>query len=106
MKFANNKLRSILIALAAGTALLGASSAFAQYAPAPMHPAYGQARLMPVDVSISLGWHGDRYWDGHRYWAHDEWMRRHPHFHDPHHDRDFHADRAHEDHGRDRDHRY
>ncbi|WP_206956506.1 hypothetical protein [Trinickia acidisoli] len=89
MKPLNKKPRSILIALVAGGALLGASSAFAQYAPEQAPPVYGQAHMMPVDVQISLGWHGDRYWDGHRYWAHDDWMRRHPHAHDPrgdHHD--------------------
>ncbi|RDU96836.1 hypothetical protein [Trinickia dinghuensis] len=103
MKSANNKPRSILIAIVAASALVGASSAFAQYAPEPTQPAYAQAHMIPVDVSISLGWHGDRYWDGHRYWDHDDWMRRHPHAHDPHHDRDYHADR---DHHPDPDHRY
>ncbi len=48
------------------------------------------ARIIPADVSVSIGWHGERYWDGHRYWEHDEWMRRHPHAHDPHRDHDDH----------------
>jgi hypothetical protein len=43
--------------------------------------------MMPVGVSIDIGWHGDRYYDGHRYWDHDEWMHNHPHDRDPrHHD--------------------
>lgn len=79
---------SIVAALLAGAALLGAGSAFAQYAPEQARPIYAQPRLIPASISISIGWHGDRYWDGHRYWAHDDWMRRHPHFHDPHHDHD------------------
>jgi hypothetical protein len=86
MKTSDKKAHSLIAALLAGAALLGAGSAFAQAGPA----VYGQARLIPVDVSINIGWHGDRYWDGHRYWDHDDWMRRHPHAHDPHrfHDRD------------------
>ncbi|MBN3767231.1 hypothetical protein [Burkholderia sp. Ac-20365] len=75
--------RTIVAALIAGGALLGASSAFAQYA-----PVYGQPHMMPVGVQVNIGWHGDRYYDGHRYWAHDDWMRHHPHDRDPYHDRD------------------
>ncbi|MGN6652079.1 hypothetical protein [Trinickia sp.] len=90
MKRSNNKIRSIFIALTAGGALLGASSAFAHYAPDRDAPGYAQAHLIPVDVNVSIGWHGDRYWDGRRYWEHDEWMHRHPHARDPHrfHDED------------------
>ncbi|HWT38091.1 MAG TPA: hypothetical protein VN289_17510 [Paraburkholderia sp.] len=73
--------RSIVAALIAGGALLGAGSAFAQHA-----PDYAQPHMMPVGVQVNIGWHGDRYWDGHRYWAHDDWMRHHPHDHDPYHD--------------------
>ena len=78
---------SIAAALVAGGALLAAGSASAQmvYRGAPQ-PAYDAPHVIPVDVNISLGWHGDRYWDGHRYWAHDDWMRHHPHDHDPYHD--------------------
>jgi hypothetical protein len=83
MKALNKTSRSIVAAVLAGGALLGATSAFAQHA-----PVYGQSHLMPVVVQINIGWHGDRYWDGHRYWAHDDWMRRHPHDRDPYHDRD------------------
>jgi len=94
MKTANKKSHSLIAALLAGGALLGASSAFAQYAPDTAQTVYARPRLIPADVSINLGWHGDRYWDGHRYWDHDDWMRRHPHAHDPHRDhdrgRDFH----------------
>ena len=75
--------RTIVAALIAGGALLGASSAFAQYA-----PVYGQPHMMPVGVQLNIGWHGDRYYDGHRYWAHDDWMHHHPHDRDPYHDRD------------------
>jgi len=87
MKTFNKTSRSILATLLAGSALLAASSAFAQErviidnGPA----AYGQPQMMPVGVSINIGWHGDRYYDGHRYWAHDDWMRHHPHDYDPHH---------------------
>lgn len=84
MKHSNNKLSSLFIALVAGGALFGASSAFAQYAPDRASHGYPQARLIPVDVNVSIGWHGDRYWDGRRYWEHDEWMHHHPHDHDPH----------------------
>ena len=101
MKRSNNVHRSILVALVAGGALLGASSAFAQYGAERSPAAYPQSHLMPVDVSVSIGWHGDRYWDGHRYWEHDEWMHRHPHDRDPH--------RYHEEHRvphDDPDHRY
>ncbi|MGN6082037.1 hypothetical protein [Trinickia sp.] len=96
MKRSNRPSRSILIALVAGGALLGASSTFAQDAPDRTPAAYPQAHLVPVDLNVSIGWHGDRYWDGHRYWEHDEWMHHHPHDRDP---RRFH------EHGRDFDHR-
>jgi len=95
MKALNNKPRSLILALLACGALLGTGSAFAYYAPEQAPPAYGQPHIMPVSVSINIGWHGDRYWDGHRYWAHDDWMHRHPHARDPHrghdrgHDHDF-----------------
>lgn len=79
-----NARHSILMTLVAGTALVTASGAFAQayVAPQPRYdePAHG--------VSITLGWHGDRYWDGHRYWEHDEWMHRHPHGRNPRRDRE------------------
>ncbi|MFP6561577.1 hypothetical protein WJ542_25190 [Paraburkholderia sp. B3] len=75
--------RAIAAALIAGGALMGATSAFAQSAPfalrADSQPQYGEPHMMPVDVQVSIGWHGDRYWDGHRYWEHDEWMHHHPH---------------------------
>jgi hypothetical protein len=85
MKRTMKATRSILMAVAAGTALLAAGAASAQ--------AYGPRQEQGYDaprgsVEVSLGWHGDRYWDGRRYWEHDEWMRRHPHDHDPHRDRD------------------
>lgn len=101
MKHSNNKLSSLLLALVAGGALLGASSAFAQYAPDRASPRDARAHMIPVDVNVSIGWHGDRYWDGRRYWDHDEWMHRHPRDRDPHRFRD-------EDHrgDRDPDHRY
>jgi hypothetical protein len=88
MKTFNKTSRSIVATLIAGGALLAGGSAFAQervivengHGPV----AYGQPHMMPVGVSINLGWHGDRYYDGHRYWDHDEWMRNHPHDRDPH----------------------
>jgi len=75
---------SITAALIAGGALLAAGSASAQmvYRVAPQ-PAYDAPHAIPVDVNVSIGWHGERYWDGHRYWEHDEWMRHHPHDRDP-----------------------
>jgi hypothetical protein len=73
--------RTALAAVVAGGAWLAAGGAFAHEAPPPAP--YGDARLIPVDVSINVGMHGDRYWDGHRYWAHDEWAHRHPHERDP-----------------------
>jgi hypothetical protein len=93
MKTFNKTSRSIIATLLAGGALLAGGSAFAQErviveGPGPV--VYGQPHLTPVDVSINIGWHGDRYWDGHRYWAHDEWMRHHPHDYDPHHHDDDH----------------
>ncbi|HEY3598845.1 MAG TPA: hypothetical protein VGL08_15190 [Paraburkholderia sp.] len=89
MKILNKTSRTLIATLLAGGALLGASSAFAQSV-----AVYDGAQLIPVGVSIDIGWHGDRYWDGHRYWAHDEWMHRHPHDHDPRHhdDHDDHHD--------------
>lgn len=73
MKRSNRPSRSILIALVAGGALLGASSTFAQDAPDRTPAAYPQAHLVPVDLNVSIGWHGDRYWDGRRWWGRDEW---------------------------------
>lgn len=88
--------RSIVVALLAGGALLGAGNAFAQYAQDQPPPAYAQPHVMPVDVNVSIGWHGDRYWDGRRYWEHDEWMHHHPHERDPYryHERDRDRERA------------
>jgi hypothetical protein len=34
-------------------------------------------------VSVTVGWHGDRYYDGHRYWERREWERHHPVHHEP-----------------------
>ncbi|MFM0203902.1 hypothetical protein PQR53_29050 [Paraburkholderia fungorum] len=89
MKTFNKTSRSIIATLLAGGALLAAGSAFAQervvIENGPGPAAYGQPHMMPVGVSINIGWHGDRYYDGHRYWAHDDWMRHHPHDNDPHH---------------------
>ncbi|WGS54631.1 hypothetical protein LFL96_26865 [Paraburkholderia sp. D15] len=79
MKTFNKTSRSIIATLLAGGALLAAGSAFAQ------ERVYGEPQMIPVGVSINIGWHGDRYYDGHRYWAHDDWMRHHPHDYDPHH---------------------
>lgn len=93
MKTFNKTSRSLIATLLAGGALLAAGSAFAQERVLVENgsPAvYGQPHMMPVGISINLGWHGDRYYDGHRYWSHDEWMRNHPHDHDPH--RDHHGD--------------
>lgn len=72
---------SAVVAIAAGGAALTAGAAFAQ--DAPYQAPYGHARLIPVDVSVQIGMHNDRYWDGHRYWAHDEWVRHHPRDRDP-----------------------
>lgn len=87
MKVWNKTSRTLIATLLAGGALLGAGSAFAQAEPVIVlggsQAVYGEPQMIPVGVSISLGWHGDRYWDGHRYWAHDDWMRHHPHDHDP-----------------------
>ncbi|MGF6773911.1 hypothetical protein P3T18_006425 [Paraburkholderia sp. GAS199] len=87
MKTFNKTSRSILATLLAGGALLAAGSAVAQERVFIDNgsAAYGQPHMMPVGVSINIGWHGDRYYDGHRYWAHDDWMRHHPHDYDPHH---------------------
>jgi hypothetical protein len=47
-------------------------------------------------LTISLGWHGDRYYDGHRYWSRDEWTHNHPSHHGaPHHGDDHHDDGHH-----------
>lgn len=92
MKNLNRTTRTVIATLLAGGALLTAGSAFAQHDPmmmrdAPPAATYGQPHMIPVGVSINVGWHGDRYYDGHRYWQHDEWMRHHPHDPDPrHHD--------------------
>ncbi|WP_027802255.1 hypothetical protein [Paraburkholderia dilworthii] len=95
MKAFNKTSRTIIAALLAGGALMAAGGAFAQErviverGPGPV--VYGEPHMMPVGVSINIGWHGDRYYDGHRYWGHDEWMRHHPHDYDPrHHGRDEH----------------
>ncbi len=93
----SKKIPRILIAtILAGSALAATGSAVAYErvivsdGPAP----YAQPEMVPVGVSINIGWHGDRYWDGHRYWAHDDWMRGHPHDRDPHNhgDHDHHHD--------------
>jgi hypothetical protein len=73
--------RTAVAAVLATGAWLTTGTAFAQEGPAPAP--YGQARLIPVDVNISIGMHGGRYWDGHRYWQRDEWARGHPHGRDP-----------------------
>jgi hypothetical protein len=86
-RFVDNP-RSIVMALVAGSALFGASAAFAQWAPERTAGTYAPAQMTPVDLHVSTGWHGDRYWDGRRYWDHDEWMHRHPRDHDPHRDHD------------------
>ena len=94
MKTFNKTSRSIIATLLAGGALLAAGSAFAQervvVENGPGPAVYSQPHMMPVGVSINIGWHGDRYYDGHRYWAHDDWMRHHPHDYDPHHHGDDH----------------
>lgn len=81
--------RTALIAALAGAACLSAGTAFAQPFAQPYAPParYGEPHVVPVDLSIQIGMHGDRYWDGHRYWDHDDWMRHHPRDRDPwHHD--------------------
>lgn len=91
-------LRTLVGALIAGGALVGAANASAQQASPYMlradtaAPGYGDAHLMPVGVQLSIGWHDNRYWDGHRYWERDDWMRHHPHDRGPEHfhDRDDH----------------
>jgi hypothetical protein len=100
MKTFNKTSSSIIATLLAGGALLATGSAFAQervivengHGPA----VYGQPHMMPVGVSVDIGWHGDRYYDGHRYWDHDEWMRNHPHDRDPHR-HDDHREQPHRD---------
>ena len=78
-------LRTVVAALLAGGALIGAANASAQEArPFALradtaYAGYGDAHLMPVGVQLSIGWHDNRYWDGHRYWERDEWMHHHPH---------------------------
>ncbi|HTJ93880.1 MAG TPA: hypothetical protein VL424_12325 [Pararobbsia sp.] len=100
MKTSNKIARVLIATLAASAALVAANSAFAQTDriivrdDAPVQSV--QPYMMPVGVSINIGWHGDRYWDGHRYWAHDEWMRHHPHDagprgHHDYHDHDHHG---------------
>lgn len=75
------------IALGASLAVSAWLTVGVAHAQEPMWAAqYGEAHMMPVGLSVEIGWHGDRYWDGHRYWAHDEWMHRHPHDRDPRHD--------------------
>ena len=96
MKTLIKKSRSVIATVLAGTALMGAGIAAAHadtivVREGPAYATYGQPEMTPVDVSINIGWHGDRYWDGHRYWAHDDWMHRHPHDHDPRHDHDHHG---------------
>ena len=86
-----NPMRSVLMMLVTGTALVTGSAAFAQVYVAPQ-PRYEEPA---PDVAITPGWHGDRYWDGHRYWEHDEWMHRHPRERDPRSDRE-HAHEQHE----------
>ncbi|WP_179405652.1 hypothetical protein [Burkholderia guangdongensis] len=100
MKVRSIILRTALAAVVAGGASLTAGAAFAQevvpYAP------YGHAdhaHLMPVDLNIQIGMHGDRYWDGHRYWEHDEWMHHHPRDRDPWHHDDDHRLMPHRDDG-------
>lgn len=73
--------RRILATLVAGSALVAATTAFAQVYVAPQ-PRCEEPAPAP-GVSITIGMHGHRYWDGHRYWEHDEWMHRHPREHDP-----------------------
>lgn len=87
MKTFNKTSRSLIATLLAGGALLAAGSAMAQERVVVENgPAvYGQPHMMPVGVSINVGWHGDRYYDGHRYWQHDDWMRHHPRDYDPYH---------------------
>jgi hypothetical protein len=91
MKNLINTSRTVIATGLASAALLGAGMSIAHadtvvYRDAPQTAVYNQAYMVPVGVSINIGWHGDRYWDGHRYWAHDDWMHRHPHDRDPHHD--------------------
>lgn len=99
MKTLNKFPRVLIATLAASAALVATGSAFAQSDRVIVRddaaPAYVQPHMMPVDVSINIGWHGDRYWDGHRYWAHDDWMRHHPHDHDPYRHDDRHDDHDH-----------
>lgn len=72
---------SALVSIAATGAALSAGPASAQ--DSRSQAPYGQVRLIPVDASVEIGIHHDRYWDGHRYWAHDEWRRDHPRDRDP-----------------------
>ncbi|HTI17898.1 MAG TPA: hypothetical protein VL598_09560 [Trinickia sp.] len=70
-----------LAAVLASGVWLTAGTAVAQEA--PVDYSLGHARLMPVELTINVGMHGDRYWDGHRYWSHDEWQHHYPHNRDP-----------------------
>lgn len=79
MKKINSTSRSVIATVLASTALLGASATLAHADTV----VYEQPHMVPVGLSINIGWQGDRYWDGHRYWAHDDWMRGHPHDHGP-----------------------
>ena len=73
--------RTAVSAVLAAGAWLATGTAFAQEGPT-LAP-YGQARLIPVDVRVSIGMHGGRYWDGRRYWQRDEWAHGHQHARDP-----------------------
>ncbi|CAB3761174.1 hypothetical protein [Paraburkholderia solisilvae] len=85
MKALNKTSRTLIATLVAGGALLSATGAFAQTV------VYGEPQMIPVGVSINLGWQPDgSYWDGHRRWAHDDYMHHHPHAHDDPHRHDDH----------------
>lgn len=96
MKTSNKIPRVVLATLVASAAIVATGSAWAQSDRVIVRDGapgeYVQSHMMPVGVSINIGWHGDRYYDGHRYWAHDDWMRHHPHdagprgYHDHDHD--------------------
>ncbi|WP_150740260.1 MULTISPECIES: hypothetical protein [Pandoraea] len=60
------------------------------YAPPPVIYQPVPAPYVAPTLSISIGWHGDRYWDGRRYWDREEWNRHHgpdPRWHDDRYDR-------------------
>ncbi|SFU26789.1 hypothetical protein [Paraburkholderia aspalathi] len=100
MKHVMNATRSVLMTFVAGTALVTASTAFAQVYGAPQ-PRYDEPAQAPAPgAAITFGWHGDRYWDGHRYWEHDEWMHDHPHERDPRRDHDHEREHANTDNSR------